>query len=134
MGAKNSKPKQQQQQQQQQQQHQEQQQGPSVLNQLLGKLQQLADNTLTATGPVPNDVLTLVDQALQVLQGRAAHCRAPDAAQKAVEAAQPHVDTLATVAEAVEGALWDVSDKSACGLSFMVLPTCTAAFSFTVIL
>jgi hypothetical protein len=55
-------------------------------------------------------VLNLVDKALEALR----HVAAPSssvaaAAQKKLQAVQPHVDNLAAVAAAVKGAIWDVS-------------------------
>jgi hypothetical protein len=53
-------------------------------------------------------VLDLVDQALQALKGAAVpRSSVARAVQRSV---QPHADSLAAVATAVRGAIWDVSD------------------------
>lgn len=83
-----------------------------MIDQLLEELQKLADSPsssgATAAAPLPHDVLDLVDQALHALQGAVVpRSSLPRTLQRSV---QPHADSLAAVAAAVKGAIWDVSD------------------------
>ncbi|WIA28314.1 hypothetical protein OEZ86_010865 [Tetradesmus obliquus] len=107
--------------QQQQQQQQQQQDPPAGDKPVLDELQLLKDLELLAgsstddnssppaNGPVPQDVLDLVDQALKALkQAAVPSSGVADAVQRAAQAAQPHADIMAATAAAVKSAVWDM--------------------------